>query len=59
MRPTFIGSDTSGFRPTVRAITISTGVVNEHSVQEYVALDPLEQLIMDTLQVLALLGKRV
>ena len=59
MRPTFIGSDTSGFRPTVRAITISTGVVNEHSVQEYVALDPLEQLVTDTLQVLVLWGKWV
>ena len=31
LRPTFIGSDTSGFRPAVRAFTLSTGVVNEHS----------------------------
>jgi tripeptide aminopeptidase len=59
MRPTFIGSDTSGFRPAIRAFTISTGVVNEHSVEEYVALDPLEQLVTDTLQVLALWSKRV
>jgi len=54
MKPTFIGSDTSGFRPTIRAFTISTGVVNEHSVEENVALAPLEQLVMDTLQLLAL-----
>ncbi|WP_165423784.1 M20/M25/M40 family metallo-hydrolase [Ktedonosporobacter rubrisoli] len=27
LRPTFIGSDTSGFRPAIRAFTISTGVV--------------------------------
>ncbi len=54
MKPTFIGSDASGFRPTIRAFTISTGVVNEHSVEEYVALDPLEQLVTNTLQVLAL-----
>src|SRR5712691_2939582 len=47
MRPTFIGSDTSSFRPNVKAFTISTGVVNEHSVEEYVALAPLEQLVMD------------
>ena len=40
-RPTFIGSDTSGFRPTVRVFTISTGVVNEHSFEEYVPLAPL------------------
>ena len=58
MKPTFIGSDTSGFRPTIRAFTISTGVVNEHSTEEYVAIDPLEQLVIDTLQVLALWSKR-
>jgi tripeptide aminopeptidase len=58
MKPTFIGSDTSGFRPAVRAFTISTGVVNEHSVEEYVALAPLEQLVTDTLQVLALWRER-
>jgi tripeptide aminopeptidase len=53
-RPTFIGSDASGFRPAVRVFTISTGVVNEHSVDEYVPLAPLEQLVKDTLQVLRL-----
>jgi tripeptide aminopeptidase len=58
MKPTFIGSDTSGFRPTIRAFTISTGVVHEHSTEEYVAIDPLEQLVIDTLQVLALWRKR-
>jgi len=58
MKPTFIGSDTSGFRPAIRAFTISTGVVHEHSTEEYVAIDPLEQLVIDTLQVLALWSKR-
>jgi tripeptide aminopeptidase len=58
MKPTFIGSDTSGFRPVINAFTISTGVVNEHSVEEYVVLDPLEQLVMDTLHMLALWSKR-
>jgi tripeptide aminopeptidase len=58
MKPTFIGSDTSGFRPAIRAFTVSTGVVNEHSIEEYVAIDPLEQLVVDTLQVLALWSKR-
>ena len=57
MKPTFIGSDTSGFRPSIRAFTISTGVVNEHSIEEYVAIDPLEQLVKDTLRVLALWSK--
>ncbi len=54
MQPTFIGSDTSGFRPAVRTFTVSTGVVNEHTTEEYVALAPLEQLVNDTLQVLHL-----
>jgi tripeptide aminopeptidase len=58
MKPTFIGSDTSGFRPRVRAFTLSTGVVHEHSTEEYVAIDPLKQLVIDTLQVLAVWSKR-
>jgi len=58
MKPTFIGSDTSGFRPEIKVFTISTGVVNEHSVEEYVVLDPLELLVTDTLHVLALWSKR-
>ncbi|MGH2495815.1 MAG: M20/M25/M40 family metallo-hydrolase [Ktedonobacteraceae bacterium] len=50
--PTFIGSDTSAFRPRIKTFTISTGVVNEHSTQEYVALAPLEQIAQDSLQVI-------
>src|SRR5947209_3639159 len=52
MRPTFIGSDTSGFRPRVKAFTISTGVVNEHSVEEYVPVAPMGQVVVDTLKML-------
>jgi len=29
MQPTFIGSDTSGFRPKVQAFTISTGIATQ------------------------------
>jgi tripeptide aminopeptidase len=58
MQPTFIGSDTSAFRPRVKAFTISTGVVNEHSTEEYVALAPLEQVVEDTLKLLALASPR-
>lgn len=54
MRPTFIGSDTGSFRPAIRAFTISTGVVKEHTVEEHVALAPLEQIVVDTLHVLHL-----
>jgi tripeptide aminopeptidase len=52
MQPTFIGSDTGGFRPQIKAFTLSTGVVNEHTKDEYVALAPLEQIVIDTLYVL-------
>ena len=58
MRPTFIGSDASSLRPRVKAFTISTGVMNEHSSEEYVPLAPLEQLVEDTLQVMALVRNR-
>jgi tripeptide aminopeptidase len=52
-RPTFIGSDTSGFRRNnIRVFTLSTGVFNEHTKEEYVALAPLEQIVQDMLQVL-------
>lgn len=52
LQPTFIGSDTSGFRPAIQAFTLSTGVVNEHSREEYVPLAPLEQVVEDILEVL-------
>jgi len=52
LHPTFIGSDTSAFRPRINTFTLSTGVVNEHSTQEYVALAPLEQIAQDALQVI-------
>jgi Di- and tripeptidases len=52
LQPTFIGSDTSALRPKVKVFTISTGVMDEHTTKEYVALAPLEQIVIDTLQVL-------
>lgn len=55
MRPTFVASDTSAFRPAIRTITISTGVASEHSVEEHIALASLEKLVVDTLYVLYLM----
>ena len=55
LRPTFIGSDASAFRPRVKVFTISTGVVNEHSAAEYVPLEPLGTIVEDVLMVLRLL----
>jgi tripeptide aminopeptidase len=57
-QPTFIGSDTSGLRRTLKAFTLSTGVANEHTTSEYVALAPLEQIVQDTLQVLRMWQER-
>lgn len=56
MQPTFIGSDASGFRPKVRVFTLSTGVVNEHSLDEYVPIAPLEQVVQDTLKLLEIVS---
>ena len=52
LRPTFIGSDTSAFRPRIKTFTLSTGVMNEHSTEEYIPLVPMEQVVQDTLEVL-------
>ncbi|MDE3231400.1 MAG: M20/M25/M40 family metallo-hydrolase, partial [Chloroflexota bacterium] len=41
---TFIGSDTSALRPGVRIFTVSTGVMDEHTVDEWVPLAPLAEL---------------
>ena len=55
LRPTFIGSDTSAFRPRIKTFTLSTGVMNEHSTEECVPLAPMEQVVQDTLQVVQML----
>ncbi len=52
LQPTFIGSDTSSFRPNINVFMLSTGVVNEHSFDEYVPLAPLEQVVEDILEVI-------
>lgn len=49
LRPTFIGSDAAALRPRVKALTLSTGVANEHSPAEYVPLRPLEEIVRDIL----------
>lgn len=54
LRPTFIGSDASALRPRVKVFTISTGVVNEHSAEEYVPLEPLSMIVEDVLTALRL-----
>ncbi len=41
---TFIGSDASALRPRVRVLTISTGAMDEHTAEEWIALAPLADL---------------
>jgi tripeptide aminopeptidase len=54
LRPTFVASDASAFRPRVNVFTLSTGVVNEHSAEEYLPLEPLGVIVEDVLQLLKL-----
>jgi tripeptide aminopeptidase len=54
MHPSFIGSDTSAFRPRVSTFTLSTGVMREHSTEEYVELAPLGLIVEDVIEVLRL-----
>ncbi len=41
---TFIGSDASALRQHARVFTVSTGAMNEHTTQEWIALPPLADL---------------
>jgi tripeptide aminopeptidase len=58
-RPTFIGSDASAFRSHAKVFTVSTGVVNEHSAEEYVPLAPLGVVVEDVLLTLQLRQERM
>ncbi len=42
---TFIGSDASALRSHTRVFTISTGVMDEHTTEEWVPLAPLGELV--------------
>ena len=50
---TFIGSDASAFRPAVRVFTVSTGAMNEHTIDEWIAIAPLGNLVETALRVLS------
>jgi len=50
---TFIGSDTSALRSHARVFTVSTGVMDEHTVDEWVPLAPLADLVETTVALLA------
>jgi tripeptide aminopeptidase len=53
---TFIGSDASALRRHARVFTVSTGVMDEHTVDEWVPLAPLAELVETTVALLARLG---
>jgi tripeptide aminopeptidase len=50
---TFIGSDASALRAHTRVFTISTGAMDEHTSDEWIALAPLADLVETTLVLLA------
>jgi tripeptide aminopeptidase len=50
---TFIGSDANALRRTLEVVTVSTGVVDEHTSAESIALAPLADLIEATVDLLA------
>lgn len=49
---TFIGSDSSALRSGVRVFTVSTGVMDEHTIDEWVPLAPLADLVETTVDLL-------
>jgi len=50
---TFIGSDASALRAHTRVFTISTGAMDEHTQQEWIATAPLAEIAETTLTLLA------
>ncbi len=50
---TFIGSDSSALRAHLPVFTVSTGVMEEHTTQEWVPLAPLAELVETTVALLA------
>jgi tripeptide aminopeptidase len=50
---TFIGSDASALRPHMRVLTISTGAMDEHSAEEWIALAPLTRLTETAIELLS------
>ena len=49
---TFIGSDASALRPHTRVFTVSTGAMDEHTSEEWIALAPLAGLVETTITLL-------
>jgi tripeptide aminopeptidase len=50
---TFIGSDASALRPLTRVFTVSTGAMDEHTADEWIALAPLAELTETALALLS------
>lgn len=50
---TFIGSDASALRPHTRVFTVSTGAMDEHTSDEWIAVAPLVTLVETALALLS------
>jgi tripeptide aminopeptidase len=55
---TFIGSDASALRPHTRVFTLSTGAMDEHTSDEWIALAPLATVARDVVALLQTFGVR-
>ena len=53
---TFIGSDASALRGHARVFTVSTGVMDEHTVDEWLPLAPVSELVETAVALLTRLG---
>lgn len=50
---TFIGSDASALRRHARVFTVSTGAMDEHTAEEWIALPPLAELVETAVDLLS------
>lgn len=54
MTTTFIGSDASALRRHLRVFTVSTGAMDEHTTEEWIALAPLADLVETAVDLLSM-----
>lgn len=59
IKPTFVGSDANALRAEkgINVFTLATGVMNEHTKDEWVKISDLVQLTKDLVEVIKKLGK--
>ena len=56
---TFIGSDASALRAHTRVFTVSTGAMDEHTTEEWIAVAPLATLVETAVTLLSVYAEEV